>query len=258
MTAGSPPVPPRASASVARRLAAAAAVLFPSRCGLCGSALPARQQCGVCAPCWADLDPRREACPRCGVPRTAGVAGPCGECLLESRPWSAAVAATLFEGAARDLLLRAKFGRRPELFGPLGDRVAAAVRATGRAAGVALVVPVPSHPWTRATGGHPAGPALAARVGRCLGIPVAGVLRRRLRGPHAAKRLDAAARRRTLRRAFVARHRIAGRTVLLVDDVLTTGATADACCRALRRAGASDVVVAVWGRTPLSVPANPG
>ena len=105
-------------------------------------------------------------------------------------------------------------------------------------------------PWAALRRGFVPAGELAAPLARAIGIPLGRrVVRRRWRGPVAAKRLGARGRRRLGPEAFRVDPEVRGRRVLLVDDVMTTGAMADACTRALRRAGATEVRVAVWART---------
>jgi predicted amidophosphoribosyltransferase len=133
----------------------------------------------------------------------------------------------------------------------LGDQLASAVSISGMADGVSGIVAVPSSSlawWRR--GFDPAA-LLARQLASVVGAPVwDGVLRRRrLAGP-SAKALSARARWAWAQGEFTARKRLPDTAVLLVDDVLTTGATASACATALRDAGAREVRVAVWARTP--------
>jgi ComF family protein len=113
-----------------------------------------------------------------------------------------------------------------------------------------LVVPVPLHVARLRERGYNQAVLLARALARTAGLHVmpSGLVRRRPTPAQAD--LDAVARRANVRGAFVAPARLAGAAVVLVDDVLTTGATADACARALRAAGARRVSVLTVGRTP--------
>lgn len=167
------------------------------------------------------------------------------------RPWDGVIAAVLYEGFARQALLRGKMGGHREIFQPLGDQLAIALGRLDPAADPAAVVPVPSHPWTRFRRGFDPAASIArivaARCGFCyrpellrtsyaLGVP--------------AKRLPARERRAHAAARFVSSGSADSLRVLVVDDVMTTGATAIACAAALRKAGAASVWIAVWARTP--------
>jgi ComF family protein len=125
----------------------------------------------------------------------------------------------------------------------LAERIAAEARARVVLSPGAVLVPVPLHPRRQRERGFNQSELLAAALGRRSGLLVAsGVLvRRKETAPQTG--LSASARRSNVAGAFVVRHRglVAGRVAVLVDDVVTTGATARACARALRGAGASDV-----------------
>ncbi len=155
-----------------------------------------------------------------------------------------------YDGPARRFLLAAKMGGRRSLLRPLGEQLAAVVRASGLAEGCDRVVPVPAHPWRRLSRGYDPAGDLARVVAARIGVPLdVRILARRILASKPAKRLSAARRAAAAAAAFRGRRPVHGERVLLVDDVMTTGSTAAACATALRRAGAVDVRVAVWART---------
>ncbi len=208
--------------------------------------------------CWARLgaDTRRR-CGRCALPLPEGAlesdpaAGACLRCVTHPNPFDRVVAAVTYDDHARRFLLRAKNGHRPELFTPLSGQLAAAIAAARLADGIDGVVPVPSSLFARWRRGFDPAREIAARLSRAFALPLwSGTLVGRRPWEAPMKRLSAPARLRGAREKFAARRTLRGMSVLLVDDVLTTGATASACAEALRGAGAREVRVAVWARTP--------
>jgi ComF family protein len=159
-------------------------------------------------------------------------------------------AVVAYERSARAFLLRAKLGRRPELFALLGAQLSRRIEVAGFAEGCTVVLAVPSRPWITALRGFSPAHRLARPVARTLRLPlVRRGLHRRLTAGGATKLMSARRRRRALEGSFVVRSRVRGERVLLIDDVVTTGSTVAACASALRAAGAAEVRVAAWART---------
>ncbi len=204
------------------------ALVVPTPCGGCGDYLGPRQLLGYCSGCWDLIQPDR---------------------YDPQHPLQCA--ATPYAGLAREILLEAKFRGRPELFRPMGLRMAAICRFTGLDRGLDLVAAVPSHPFTLFRRGYNPARELARAVAGDLGLPLAGpALRRKFLHLAPLKKADREGRRLAAESAFVApRGRFRRRRVLLIDDILTTGSTSRGCRSALLAAGASTVRVLVWGRT---------
>jgi ComF family protein len=177
----------------------------------------------------------------------------CARCRRAPPAFDAGRAAGHYDGALRDLVHAFKFDGRRRLARVLGERMREAGASLLEDA--ACVVPVPLHPWRRLTRGFNQAHDLAVT----LGPPVVAALWRR-RATASQSGLAATVRRRNVRGAFcmaplVSRRtlalRIEGRLVVLVDDVVTTGATLDACARVLKGAGAREVRILTAARATL-------
>lgn len=228
-------------------------LLYPPTCLLCHAEGADRHP--VCARCIAELPAiGRPCCRTCGRPIAGAydAVAVCAACRAQPPAFDAAQALWRYEGAARRVIHAYKYERRwrlaPWMAGPLAD--AARSTAWDR---VDAVVPVPRH-WLKARWrGVDHTTRLAEEVARRLGVPCAPRLLRRRRWTAAQSRLTVPQRRRNVRTAFAAAASVRGQRLLLVDDVLTSGATAEACARALRDAGAREVLVltaAVTVRAP--------
>jgi ComF family protein len=228
-------------------LEALAETFLPSTCALCGDGLPWRgSRAGVCRTCWAEVVPHAgPTCEVCGDPEVE-TEGSCLECRTTPPPWRAAASFAAYDGVLRELVLLFKSRGRDELAAPLTGLLLAAWR---RAAWPHpdSVVAVPMTRIRRLWRGYNQAELLAGALARELGVPLEHPLRRRGRGTQVGgARSD---RLRLSSTAFPVRRPVTG-TVVLVDDVLTTGATAAACTRALKRAGAGDVYILTIAKTP--------
>ena len=225
---------------------AIAGTLLPSQCSTCGDHLPMRgSEAGICAQCWSDLPRPHPGCPSC-ADFSASSDGPCLGCQDQPPPWHGLVTLGPYLGRWRDLVLLFKHRRRDELARPLGDRVADALRASGLRP-PQCVVPVPMWWLRRAWRGFNQAELLARRIAVRVHIPVINALSRSLGRSQTGRRRS---ERTRLARAEFRIRRPVPRRVGLVDDVLTTGATARACCHALTRAGAREVILLTVARTP--------
>jgi ComF family protein len=230
-------------------------LVFPAVCPVCGIRSDDAGHRPFCAPCWAALPLGLEpGCPVCGEP-FPGLGGtlPCEACRRAPPPYGFARAVSAYEGGMREAIHALKFAGRAVLAAPLGRLLAeAAPAALPVAPGewAEGLVPVPLHPARLAERGFNQAVLLAAPCAAAWRVPVLGRALVRSRPTRPQTDLDAEARRANVRDAFsVARPaEVAGRRLLLVDDVLTTGATAGAAARALRAAGAAAVGVVALAR----------
>lgn len=222
-------------------------ILLPTPCAACSEPLPgtARALCPTCAAALVPLAGPR--CPRCAGPAD-GADEACLACQAAEPPQLATVAWGEYDGTLRKALLALKHSGRDELARPLGRRLAARLAAEPWATRLDMVSPVPSHPLRRFRRPWTAAALLAAEVGRELRLPLRPGLRRRGLGRQAVR--TRAARLELPRRAFAARRSVAGRRVLLVDDVCTTGTTLRRAAAALLAAGADAVYCAALAWTP--------
>lgn len=202
---------------------------------------------GLCAGCLHALPWNDDACPRCALPLRAGH---CPDCARRPPGWAAAHCALRFEAPVRDWLHGLKYHGRLALARRLADLLAVSLHGSGFHA-PELLVPAPMHRSRLRHRGFNQAVELAARLGRRLRLPsIPGAVRQH-RATGDQTTLSAAQRRRNLRGAFTATPAlVAGRHVTIVDDVLTTGATAAALTDALHRAGAARVEVWCCARTP--------
>jgi ComF family protein len=224
--------------------------LFPGACLLCDAPLPAGQDLDLCTHCRDALPWIVDPCQRCGLPLPAGVHDTCAECRAHPPPWTAAVAPLRYEGPAAVWVRRCKDdlgmveGRTLGLL--LADAAAAA--CSGRAS-PDLLVPVPLTLGRLAWRGHNQAVALAVPLAARLGVPLARAGARRTRRTPSQRGLRRAERQHNLTGVFAIRRDVAGLRVGIVDDVLTTGATAAELSRALLAAGALEVHVFCAART---------
>lgn len=234
-----------------RELGACLDLLLPPACLLCGARLPAGISAGAfCPTCRAAVPPMPPArCPVCAVAHRTPVTSlhHCESCLRQPPAFARVVAAGPYAGTLREAVQRFKYRGQLTLERPLGQLLAEAVTAAGGPS-PDLVVPVPLHVGRLRERGYNQSLQLARRLAGELGAPTAATLLRRTRATAPQQGLDATARKGNLRGAFAVAERLGGRRILLVDDVLTTGATVRECAAVLRRAGAAAVEVAVLGR----------
>lgn len=219
--------------------------LWPARCLACGE----RGQRGrdVCDACAKALPWSRIACPTCALPLPIPVPA-CGACLRRSPPLNAVHAAFVYARPLDRLLPRFKFHGDLAAGRLLGQWMVDAFIALPRPG---AVIPVPLHRTRLRDRGYDQALELAKPIARAFALPLVrdALLRHRPTAPQSE--LDARARRRNVRNAFAVADRLRlPAHVVLVDDVMTTGATLHAAAKALRRAGVQRIDAWVCARVP--------
>lgn len=235
-----------------RRLAGILLDLFyPPHCALCGCRIEAeaKGECSAfCEPCRTSiLPPPEHHCPVCSHPMAGLLI--CPNC--DGRHWhlETIVPACRYEGGVREMIQRFKYGRDIAMARPLGALLPRALsdpRLSGRS--FDAVVPVPLHPQRERERGFNQADLLARLLARSIGIPKHDLLKR-IRPTAQQAGFDRAHRMENLRGAFVLRRPLPpDATLLLVDDVSTTGATLDACAAVLKETGAAEIAAVVVAR----------
>ncbi len=219
--------------------------VLPEACQAC---CEASTQGPLCDSCRAALPWNTCACPRCALPLPAPAAL-CGRCIRRPPLQSITLAPLRYVEPVDQLLLAFKFGQRLAAGRLLSMLIAEHTRLPALLAGVDLAVPIPLHRQRLRERGYNQALELLRPLLQGRAIPLATAALSRNRSTVAQTGLDAAARRRNLRHAFsVDPACVAGRTVLLVDDVITTGSTVAEATRTLLRAGAAEVRVLAAAR----------
>lgn len=231
-------------------------LLYPPACMACHGAASAPD--ALCPACWRQVRfIERPWCERLGTPFAQdlgpGLLSP--EAIADPPVWARARAVASFEeGPARQLVYRLKYYDRMEIARPLGRWMARAGAELLEEAD--LLVPVPLHRWRLASRQFNQSMALAASVSELCGVPVEAQALARVKRSAPQVGLSRIQRAANMQGAFrVApehRHLVADRRIVLVDDVLTSGATSNAAARVLLRAGAAQVDLLVFARVIIS------
>jgi competence protein ComFC len=226
----------------------ALSLFYPDACQVCGRERATAHEGYLCPKCWQNLRfIRPPFCERCGLPFEGAITTSfeCANCHEMELQFVRARSVIAAKGIALELIHRYKYERAlwfEPLFASLLIGEAAPVL---RQEGWDLLVPVPLHPTKKAEREFNQAERLARRLGRATAIPVATRLVRRVEPTRTQTRLTRAERAQNVRRAFAPINgaRCEGLRVVLIDDVLTTGATTSACAKVLKECGAAEVCV---------------
>jgi ComF family protein len=222
---------------------------LPPRCPGCGTVTEAPHR--FCLACWSALDFLGDpCCARCALPfdYEAGAGAACARCLAEPPAYDRLRAAVAYGEISRGVALKLKYGGRPGVAETMARFMARHLDASADV----VLAPVPLHRWRIWRRGYNQAALIATALARAGGQQVRLDLVDRVKPTPVLRGLGPAERRKAVRGAFrvTPRHKawLAGRAVILIDDVYTSGATANACARALRRAGAGRIDMLCWAR----------
>ncbi len=240
-------------------------IAFPAPCRLCERPLVTASRVPICGPCLASFAPIPQPfCMCCGRWILSGLAAQsrqplCRLCLLGTYAFARARSYAVYDGAMVRAIILLKYEAIEPLGGWFADRLSEVVRREPESLAADVVVPVPLHRNRQRERGYNQANLIARPLARRLGLPCRSILLVRTRPRPDKLRLSLHERWSSVRGAFVPRpgSRVDNLRVLLIDDVMTTGATLDACARALRQAGASAVYALTVARAPRSSPVPP-
>ena len=219
---------------------------LPPRCAGCGAIVD--EVHSFCSDCWTRVDfLAGPGCKTCGLPLELTGSDECAGCIAKPPRIARTRAAVAYDELARGVAIRLKYGRKVALARTMARFMTPLIEQRDAEA---LLVPVPLHRsriWQR---GFNQSGIVASHIARLSGLNTDGSVLRRVKRTPPLKGMSRQQRRRAVAGAFqvVKPDLVKGRTIILVDDVLTTGSTANACARVLQRAGAARIELVSWAR----------
>ncbi len=240
-------------ATLRQHLCSLVDLFLPAACPFCGTPLGEGDHATLCNDCLSGIAPLPQArCPLCALPYITehGTAHLCGDCLSKPPPFSRVDALGIYDGVLRSAIHRFKYQGAISLDQPLAGLLRQTLEERTDFSPPELIVPVPLHFSRLRERTYNQALLLARKLGRHWGTPTAARRLLRTRPSEAQQGLSASERQLNLKEAFALSAPLQGERVLLIDDVMTTGATAKECSRTLLCGGASEVTVAVLARAP--------
>jgi ComF family protein len=222
---------------------------LPPRCPGCGAVTDEPHR--FCLTCWSALTFLGEpCCARCALPFEYGEGAEviCGRCMAEPPAYDCLRAAVAYGDMARAVALKLKYGGRPGV----AETMARFMERHLDASPAPILAPVPLHRWRIWRRGYNQAALIAGALARRAGLEARLDLVERVKATPVLRGMSPRERKDAVRGAFRVNPKrkaaLKGKAVILVDDVYTSGATANACARILRRAGAARVDVLCWAR----------
>lgn len=217
-------------------------ILFPRRCPVCDEIVLPRGSL-ICPECVKILSfVKGPVCKKCGKEVFSDRLEYCFDCTKHTRSFESGRALINYNDAAKDSMVKIKYKNKREYIDFYTEAICRRYGKQIARMRADVLVPVPVHPSRMKTRGYNQAELLARGIGRSLGIPVRSDLLRRSRKTAPQKELNPAERLKNLEQAFEAEGNFVGiETVILIDDIYTTGSTIEACTRALKRAGVKTV-----------------
>jgi ComF family protein len=228
-------------------------IFFPPLCHACGSFVSEGGSLRLCAPCMEKIRPvRAPLCTLCGMPfaRAGGIDHLCSPCATSRRYFSGARSATFFEGPVKELIHRFKYGKKFYLSRPLGLLTAQPFGDSVPWRSADIIVPVPLHHRRLRQRGFNQAQLISCQLVKQWRVPLSINNLRRIRWTEPQIGLSAADREENVKNAFSVADpsKFKDKSIILVDDVYTTGSTVKECARTLKNKGAGPVWVITVAR----------